>query len=139
MTVFFVTTELDIHISDRGKEFTNSLAKELFKRCRVCHCITIPYHPQANGMVERMNRATSEMILKMLKAERKQKDWVDYIPTVAFALRTSKHASTNYEPLLLIIDHKLKLPFEVTEVYPENVFKIPNLSADERRFVPAHN
>ena len=42
----------DIHISDRGKEFTNTLAKELFKRCGVCHHITTPYHPQANGMVE---------------------------------------------------------------------------------------
>ena len=78
-----------------------------------------------------MNRTTSEMIPKMLKAERKQKDWVDYIPTVAFALRTSKHASTNYEPLLLMIGHKPKLPSEVTEVYPEDVFQIPDLSADK--------
>ena len=118
----------DIHISDRGKEFTNSLAKELFKRCRVHHHIMTPYHPQANGMVERMNRTTSEMILKMLKAERKQKDWVDYIPTVAFTLRTSKHASTNYEPLLLMTGHKLKLSSEVTEVYPDDVFEISDLS-----------
>ena len=63
----------DIYISDRGKEFTNTLAKELFKRCAVHHCITTPYHSQANGMVEQMNRTTSEMILKMLKAERKQR------------------------------------------------------------------
>ena len=77
-----------------------------------------------------MNRTTSEMILKMLKAERKQKDWVDYIPTLAFALRTSKHASTNYDPLLLMIGCKPKLPSEVSEVYPD-VFEIPDLSADE--------
>ena len=128
----------DIHISDKGKEFTNSLAKELFKRCRVCHHITTPYHPQANGMVERMNRTTSEMILKMLKAERKQKDWVNYIPTVAFALRTSKHASTNYEPLLLMIGCKLKLPSEVSEVYPDDVFEIPDLSADEIELLSQH-
>ena len=50
----------DIHISDRGKEFTNSLAKELFKRCGVHHHITTPYHHQENGM-ERMNRTTSEI------------------------------------------------------------------------------
>ena len=85
-----------------------------------------------------MNRTTSEMILKMLKAERKQKDWVDYIPTVAFALRMSKHTSTNYEPLLLMIGHKLKLPSEVTEVYPEDVFQIPDLSADKIEELSQH-
>ena len=50
-------------------------------------------------MIEWPNRTTSQMILKMLWENNKQQDWVDYLPTVGFSLRTSIHKSTNYEPL----------------------------------------
>ena len=76
----------DIHISDRGKEFCNEVSKELYKKCGVRHHIMTPYHPQANGMIKCCNRTTSEMILKMISSENKQRDWVNYLPTVAFAI-----------------------------------------------------
>ena len=41
------------------------------------------------------------MIIKMLHENKKQRDWAEYLPTVAFALHTSIHKSMNYEPLLL--------------------------------------
>ena len=56
----------DIHISDRGKEFVYNVARELYRKCGVKHRITTPYHPQANGMIEHLNRTTGEMILKMM-------------------------------------------------------------------------
>ena len=59
----------DIHISDRGKEFVNNMARELYKKCSVKHRITTPYHPHANGMIEHLNRTTGEMILKMMQEE----------------------------------------------------------------------
>ena len=57
---------MDIHISDRGKEFVNNMARELYKKCGVKHGITMLYHPQANGMIEHLNRTTGDMILKMM-------------------------------------------------------------------------
>ena len=57
-------------------------------------------------MIERTNRTTSQMILKMLWENNKQQDWVDYLPTVGFALQTSIHKSTNYEPLAQFIGEK---------------------------------
>ena len=104
----------DIHISDRGKEFCNEVLKELYKKCGVRHHITTPYHLQANGMIEHCNRTTSEMILKMISSENKQRDWVNYLPTVAFTIQSSMHHVTNYEPLMLLIGHKLKLLVECT-------------------------
>ena len=38
-------------ISDRGREFCNELSKKLFGYFGVEHCVTAPYHPQANGML----------------------------------------------------------------------------------------
>ena len=121
----------DIHISDRGQEFVNNMARELYKKCGVKHRITTPYHPQANGMIARLNRTTGEMILKMMREENKQKDWVNYLPTVVFAVRTSKHSSTNYEPFMVMIGKKVKLPIDVTDEIDINVFKQPDMTSEE--------
>ena len=50
------------------------MARELYRKCGVKHRMTTPYHPQANGMIEHLNRTTGEMILKMMREENKQKD-----------------------------------------------------------------
>lgn len=78
----------DIHISDRGKEFCNKVSKELYKKSVVRHCMNTPYHLQTNGIIECCNRTTSEMILKMISSENKQKQWVNYLPKVAFAIHS---------------------------------------------------
>ena len=90
----------------------------------------MPYHPQANGMIERCNHTTSQMILRMISTERKQKDWVNYLPTVAFALCSSMHHVTNYEPLRLFIGCKPKLPSEYTQ-YEEDALKNPDFTEEE--------
>ena len=82
-------------------------------------------------MIEHLNRTTGEMILKMMQAENKQKDWVDYLPTVAFAIRTSKHSSTNYEPLMVMIGRKAKLPIDVMDEIDIDVFKQPDMTCEE--------
>ena len=129
MNIFCHYGVTDIHISNRGNEFCNMVFKELYKKCGVRHHIIMPYHPQANGMIERCNHTTSEMILKMISTERKQKDWVNYLPTVAFVC-SSMHHITNYEPLRLVIGHKPKLPSECTQ-YEEDVLKNPDFTEDE--------
>ena len=130
MNIFCHYGVTDIHITDRGNEFCNIMFKELYKKCGVRHCIMMPYHPQANGMIERCNCTTSEMILKMISTERKQKDWVNYLPTVAFALHSSMHHITNYEPLRLLIGCKPKLPSECTQ-YEEDVLKNLDFTEEE--------
>ena len=84
----------DVHITDNGSEFANSLSKDMYKKVGVNLRLTTPYHPQTNGMIERTNRTTSQMILKMLWENKKQRDWVEYLQTVVFALCTSVHKST---------------------------------------------
>ena len=45
----------DIFINDKGSEFVNLIAEDLYERTGVEQHITSPYHPQANGLVERLN------------------------------------------------------------------------------------
>ena len=74
-------------------------------------------------MIKCLNRTTGEIILKMMRKENKQKDWVRYLPTVTFAIRTSKHSSTNYEPLMVMIGRKAKLPTNITDEIDLECFK----------------
>jgi len=46
----------EIQISDQGREFVNKLSEKLFKMTGTQQRVTSPYHPQANDLVERLNR-----------------------------------------------------------------------------------
>ena len=74
------------------------------------------------------------MIFKMLHENMKQGDWVEYLPTVAFALHTSIHKSTNSKPLALLLRQKPKIPVECQDYGEEikNVLDKPNISEEEK-------
>ena len=60
----------DICITDQGREFCNKVNDTLLKTSGTRHRITSAYHPQTNGLVKRMNRMTSEILLKPLTAKK---------------------------------------------------------------------
>ena len=70
------------------------------------------------------------MILKMISTEKKQKDWINYLPTLTFVLHSLMHHVTNYEPLMLLISRKPKLPSECTQ-YDEDVLKNLDFTEEE--------
>ena len=82
--------------------------------CETKQRITSAFHPQANGLCERLNRSTQETLAKTMTEE---KDWVDMIPTVAFSHRTSMSASTNVAPLELILGCKPRVPIDIHMKY----------------------
>ncbi|UYV66648.1 hypothetical protein LAZ67_4002441, partial [Cordylochernes scorpioides] len=56
-------------ISDRGSQFTSNLMKEVMKTCKIKHCFTTSYHPQTNGLTERLNRTLINMLTKVRKCD----------------------------------------------------------------------
>ncbi|KAH9252994.1 hypothetical protein BASA81_008998 [Batrachochytrium salamandrivorans] len=78
-------------ISDRGKSF---LAEgiDLFEReNKIRHLATTPYHPQTNGMVERMHAMLGHGLTTLVHGKRDR--WDEYLPQVLLALRTRTHAA----------------------------------------------
>ena len=113
----------DIFISDNGTEFVNKIACKLCNRAGCTHCVMSPYHPQENGLVERLNRTTTEHLHTTIE---KQDDWVATLPIIAWVHRPSTHSSTNYEPLRMLIGRKPKLPGECEDLL-DDIEQIPDL------------
>ena len=54
-----------MEISDQSREFCIQLCEEVFRMTGTSHRVTSPYHHQANGLVERFNRAIKNSLLKI--------------------------------------------------------------------------
>ena len=78
--------------SDQGREFENKVMQELCLLCGAHKTRTTPYHPESDGLVERLNR-TLLMMLAMFVGENKD-DWDDLLPAVMMGHRSSVHEST---------------------------------------------
>ena len=107
-------------------QFVNKIAWELNSKAGCTHRVTSSYHPQANGLVERLNRTTTDRFQTTIE---NQDDWVSALPTIAWVHRSSIHPSTNYEPLRLLTGRKPKLPAECEDL-PDDIELIPDLDED---------
>ena len=50
--------------SDRGTEFVNELVRTLCQQYKIRHIITTAYHPQGNGLTERVNQTVKNTLAK---------------------------------------------------------------------------
>ena len=74
--------------SDRGSQFESLLFKEVLRHMGCVKTHTSGYHPQGNGLAERMNKTITHMLLKSCGED--QTTWTDQIPKVLYAYNTMK-------------------------------------------------
>lgn len=72
---------------------------------------TTPYHPQSDGMVERMNRTIKDMLSKYINAN--QTDWDRFVDGIVLAYNTTPHETTRISPYRLVFGKEAKLPINV--------------------------
>ena len=72
-------------MSDRGPQFTSELQTELNRLLGISASNTTAYHPQANGLVERMHR----QLKASLKASLTGPKWIDELPMILLGIRTA--------------------------------------------------
>ena len=87
-------------LSDRGTTFTSGIIEELCKILGIKWLQTMPYHPQTNGLSERLHQMILCMIGKLV--EDKKADWPSHLAEIAHAYNATQSTVTGYGPHYLM-------------------------------------
>ena len=88
-----------------GKVFTKWLRDK-----GIQHSKATPYHPQGNGVVERLHRTLTAVIAKTAEAKG---NWARVLPMALYFLRCTPSASTEVSPFLLTHGWEPRTPLQV--------------------------
>ncbi|GFO14024.1 Pol polyprotein [Plakobranchus ocellatus] len=98
---------LDI-ISDRGTQLTSTLWGEIANQLGVQLYRTTSYHPQSNGLVERLHRT----LKAAFKARLQGPNWADEVPWILLGLRTAPKEDIGSSAAELVYETPLTVPGE---------------------------
>ena len=101
----------DVILSDRGRAFTGKLIEQFREVMEIEGRFTSPYHPQANGRNERMNRVLKEIIRKVLG---KETDWDVLLPWVTMAYNSSRHSTKGLSPFFILHGYEMPKPSNIS-------------------------
>ena len=100
-------------ITDQGPQFESDLFKSLVKRLGITHFHTTPYHPQANGLLERFHR-TMKISLKILADG--HHNWTTILPFVLLGWRNTPSTTTGCAPAEALFGTSIRALFELTDL-----------------------
>ena len=98
-------------LSDRGTSFTSSIIEELCKILSIQQLWTMPYHPQTNGLVERLHQTIIHMIGKL--GEDKKADWPSHLAGIVHTYNSTRSTVTRYSPHYLMFGQWPRLPINL--------------------------
>ena len=111
MIQIFARTGIPLQIlSDQGSQFMSALVGHLCKDLGIDRLRTAPYHPECNGVVERMHGTLGPMLNK---ASQLGLDWVGQLPFAMFALRSAPNRDSSFSPFQLVYGHRVKTPLDI--------------------------
>ena len=105
-------------LTDNGPQFTAHVFKQFVNRFSIKHkCIT-PYHPQTNGMLERLHRyikqrivlAAVDQLIDLLSGE----TWYGLIHPIIFAYNSTVNRMTGYSPFELVFNRSPRFPIDLS-------------------------
>ena len=108
--------------SDQGAQFDGSLMHELCAIWGVEKSRTTPYHPQANGVVERNNRTLGDGLRSKLLGGT-QDEWDRVLPHLMRSMRCLPHSVTRETPNQLMLGRELRLPDQLLYSMPPEAEK----------------
>ncbi|XP_046417416.1 uncharacterized protein LOC124178223 [Neodiprion fabricii] len=94
--------------TDQGTQFKSSLFASLARAVGAEKIRTTPYHPQSNGLVERMHRTLKAALMCKLGAS--HPTWLQLLPSVLLGLRTTYKEDLQASPAELLFGTSLRIP-----------------------------
>ena len=102
--------------TDRGSQFSSATFQQLTKTWGVKVIMTTPYHPEANGLVERLHRRLKEALIAL--GSEQPNDWFWKLPMVLLAIRTTFKPDLGASPADLVYGEGLAVPGEILSTTP---------------------
>jgi transposase InsO family protein len=96
--------------SDQGGHFISSTIANLTTEFLIQHHKSIPYHLQANGIVDLFNKILERGLTKVCCENREY--WDERVPTILWAYRTTIKKLHVYTPFQLVYGKEVMVPAE---------------------------
>jgi transposase InsO family protein len=87
-------------LTDNGTNFTSKAFRDFLRRHRVEHIFTTAYHPQANGLNERVN-GTIKRGLQLELMDHPRRKWSTLVKPVVDRYNARVHSVTRFSPIQL--------------------------------------
>ncbi|UYV61212.1 K02A2.6-like [Cordylochernes scorpioides] len=129
-------------VMDRGRNFQSRLIQELTKNCHIKKKTTTAYHPQTNGLTERLNRTIADMLSMYMDLD--QKNWDEMLPFITFAYNTARQESTGFTPFFLVHGREAETTLDTIFPYSsasegEEFIQLVASRAEEARQIARHH
>jgi len=115
--------------TDRGRQFASNTWTSWCNENNVQHAMTTSFHPQANGMVERLHR----QIKDALRARESAGAWADHLPWVLLGIRTAPKEESGVSAAEAALGSKLAVPGQLRMKPPS----VPERSTLQHTVIPA--
>ena len=117
--------------TDRGSQFTSHIWTQLLQHWGIRHSTTTAYHPEANGMVERLHRRLKESLMAL--GNRDRSNWYWRLPMTLLALRTTVKPDLGASPSDLVYGEGMSVP---GQLLPSAPMSDNNLLRWQRQMLP---
>ena len=97
-------------VTDQGPQFMGKVMDQLCNSLQIRKIPTTPYHPEGNGVVERMHGTLGAMLTK---ATQEGLDWVGQVPYALYALRSAPNRDTKFSPFELVYGRYVRTPLDI--------------------------
>ena len=94
-------------VSDNGGVFVSEIVEAVLLMNNTTHCTTTAYHPQSNGMVERLNRTLKQRLRAMMETS---SNWDEHVQRVVDGYNRSIHSATGFAPFLAYYGREPMMP-----------------------------
>ena len=91
-------------VSDRGPQFLTEMTRGMMEHMQCRHTLTSAYHPQSNGLVERLHRDLNQTMRMLCEDNKKQ--WTEAAAIAVLTHNTSHHVILGCSPFEVLFGMK---------------------------------
>lgn len=95
--------------SDQGTQFTAQVISHLLDAVGTMRQLTVPYHPEANGIVERANGEIGRHLRAIVMDRRMAERWAEALPLVQRLLNATPSSATGQTPARLLFGDAISI------------------------------